>query len=83
MDLVPAAQQTLLSLCHTRQGCGRCAGCHAVLSVARRMAPPAGEPERPAVRAAKAAWVEYGTARGMDRDAAEGMSKAALVEMLS
>lgn len=85
MDLVPAARQTLLSLCHRRRACGRCPGCRAVLSVARRVvgSEPEPEPERPAVRAAKAAWVEYAAARGMDRTAAEDMSKAALVEMLS
>lgn len=85
--LVPAAQQTLRAQCYSRSGCGRCAACRVVLAAARRVPPErptvAEEVPRPSVRAAKSVWVDYAVARAMDRGTAEGMAKAALVEMLS
>lgn len=99
MDVSPAARATMRAQCHTRDACGRCGPCRAVLSAARRDTAPRASspvteqppqtaadsvdaPVRPAARDAKAAWVEYAVATGMDRQDAEAMTKTALIEAL-
>lgn len=62
------------------EACGRCEVC---LSRPVESTPAAATDERPAVRAPKAAWVDFAVAQGMDRADAEASSKADLIATLS
>lgn len=52
-------------------------------AAAAQDAPPAEPVERPKQAAAKAVWVDYAVARGMDRDQAEDLDKRELIAELS